>query len=67
MFFLFAVVWVTDILGYFVGRTVGGPRLALRISPKKTWSGAVGRCARRGRRGGGFCRADGLLDHRLAA
>ena len=42
MFFLFAVVWVTDILGYFVGRTVGGPRLALRISPKKTWSGAVG-------------------------
>jgi phosphatidate cytidylyltransferase len=42
MFFLFAVVWVTDILGYFVGRTVGGPRLALRISPKKTWAGAVG-------------------------
>jgi phosphatidate cytidylyltransferase len=42
IFFLFAVVWVTDILGYFVGRTVGGPRLALRISPKKTWAGAVG-------------------------
>jgi phosphatidate cytidylyltransferase len=42
MFFLFAVVWVTDILGYFVGRAVGGPRLALSISPKKTWAGAVG-------------------------
>ncbi len=42
MFFLFAVVWVTDILGYFVGRAVGGPRLALRISPKKTWAGAIG-------------------------
>ncbi|MBV9970541.1 MAG: phosphatidate cytidylyltransferase, partial [Xanthobacteraceae bacterium] len=42
MFFLFAVVWMTDILGYFVGRAVGGPRLALRISPKKTWSGAGG-------------------------
>ena len=42
MFFLFAVVWVTDILGYFVGRTIGGPRLALRISPKKTWAGAIG-------------------------
>jgi phosphatidate cytidylyltransferase len=42
MFFLFAVVWVTDILGYFVGRTLGGPRLALRISPKKTWAGAIG-------------------------
>jgi len=40
MLFLFAVVWSTDILGYFVGRTVGGPRLARRISPKKTWSGA---------------------------
>jgi phosphatidate cytidylyltransferase len=42
VFFLFAVVWVTDILGYFVGRAVGGPRLALRISPKKTWAGAIG-------------------------
>jgi phosphatidate cytidylyltransferase len=42
VYFLFAVVWVTDILGYFVGRAVGGPRLALRISPKKTWAGAIG-------------------------
>jgi phosphatidate cytidylyltransferase len=42
MFFLFAAVWSTDILGYFVGRAVGGPRLALRISPKKTWAGAIG-------------------------
>ncbi len=40
--FLFAVVWSTDILGYFVGRTVGGPRLAPAVSPKKTWSGACG-------------------------
>ncbi len=40
--FLFAVVWSTDILGYFVGRTIGGPRLAPHISPKKTWSGACG-------------------------
>jgi len=42
LFFLFAVVWATDILGYFVGRLVGGPRLAVHVSPKKTWSGAVG-------------------------
>jgi len=42
VFFLFAVVWATDILGYFIGRMVGGPRLAVRISPKKTWAGAVG-------------------------
>lgn len=42
IFFLFAVVWATDILGYFVGRLVGGPKLAVRISPKKTWAGAIG-------------------------
>ncbi|MDQ2954330.1 MAG: phosphatidate cytidylyltransferase, partial [Pseudomonadota bacterium] len=40
--FLFAVVWATDIFGYFVGRTMGGPKLAPSISPKKTWSGAIG-------------------------
>ena len=40
--FLFAVVWATDIVAYFVGRALGGPKLAPRISPKKTWSGAVG-------------------------
>jgi phosphatidate cytidylyltransferase len=40
--FLFAVVWSTDILGYFVGRAIGGARLAPRLSPKKTWSGACG-------------------------
>ena len=40
--FLFAVVWGTDILAYFVGRAIGGPKLAPRISPGKTWSGAFG-------------------------
>jgi phosphatidate cytidylyltransferase len=40
--FLFAVVWATDIMAYFVGRTVGGPKLAPAISPGKTISGAVG-------------------------
>jgi phosphatidate cytidylyltransferase len=40
--FLFGVVWATDILGYFVGRFVGGPKLWPRVSPKKTWSGAIG-------------------------
>jgi phosphatidate cytidylyltransferase len=43
--FLFAVVWSTDILGYFVGRAVGGPKLAPRVSPTKTWSGACGGAA----------------------
>ena len=40
--FLFAVVWATDILAYFVGRRIGGPKLWPRVSPKKTWSGALG-------------------------
>ena len=38
---LFAVVWTTDVAAYFVGRWVGGPRLWPRVSPKKTWSGAL--------------------------
>lgn len=40
--FLFAVVWATDILAYFTGRALGGPKLAPAISPGKTWSGAAG-------------------------
>jgi phosphatidate cytidylyltransferase len=40
--FLFAIVWTTDIVAYFVGRMIGGPKLFPRASPKKTWSGAIG-------------------------
>jgi phosphatidate cytidylyltransferase len=36
------VVWATDIGGYFAGRGIGGPKLWPRISPNKTWAGAVG-------------------------
>ncbi|WP_137112787.1 phosphatidate cytidylyltransferase [Rhodobacter sp. SY28-1] len=38
---LVAVVVASDVLGYFVGRTVGGPKFWPAISPKKTWSGTV--------------------------
>lgn len=41
MFVLF-VVWAADIGGYFAGRGIGGPKLWPRVSPKKTWAGAVG-------------------------
>ena len=39
---LFFVVWATDVGGYVVGKSVGGPKLAPRISPKKTWAGFGG-------------------------
>jgi len=42
MLFLFAVVWATDVAAYFAGRAIGGPKLWPAVSPKKTWSGALG-------------------------
>jgi phosphatidate cytidylyltransferase len=36
------VVWATDIGGYFAGRGIGGPKLWPRVSPNKTWAGALG-------------------------
>jgi phosphatidate cytidylyltransferase len=40
--FVLVIVWVTDSGGYFAGRSIGGPKLWPRVSPKKTWAGAVG-------------------------
>src|SRR5262249_7674776 len=45
---LLTVIWVLvlvvaiDTGAFFVGRTIGGPKLAPRISPKKTWAGLLG-------------------------
>lgn len=39
--FVLLVVWATDIAAYFGGRAMGGPKLWPRVSPKKTWSGAL--------------------------
>jgi len=41
-YWLLAVVWANDIAAYAVGRAVGGPKLAPRWSPKKTWAGFLG-------------------------
>jgi phosphatidate cytidylyltransferase len=42
LFWVLAVVWATDIGAYAAGRTFGGPRLAPRWSPRKTWAGLAG-------------------------
>ena len=41
MLWLVLVVVVTDIVGYFAGRSLGGPKFWPAISPKKTWSGTA--------------------------
>ena len=42
VFPILAAVVATDVGAYFVGRSIGGPKLAPRISPGKTWSGLIG-------------------------
>lgn len=39
---LLAVIGAADVGAYFTGRHFGGPKLAPRISPGKTWSGVGG-------------------------
>jgi phosphatidate cytidylyltransferase len=40
--FIAVTVWTTDIFAYGAGRAIGGPLLLPRVSPNKTWAGAVG-------------------------
>ena len=40
--FILGVIWVSDSAAYFVGSAFGRHKLAPRISPGKTWEGAIG-------------------------
>ena len=42
LFWMFAVIWSTDIFAFFAGKMLGGAKLAPTISPNKTWSGMIG-------------------------
>ncbi len=42
MLTLLLIVWASDISAYFSGRAIGGPKLAPKVSPKKTWAGFIG-------------------------
>lgn len=42
MLWLVAVIVATDIMGYFAGKSIGGPKFWPRVSPNKTWAGAIG-------------------------
>ena len=42
LFWMFAIIWSTDIFAFFAGRILGGPKLMPTVSPNKTWAGLAG-------------------------
>ena len=39
---LFVIVWATDTGALVCGNLIGGPRMAPKLSPSKTWAGTIG-------------------------
>ncbi|MEM6660388.1 MAG: phosphatidate cytidylyltransferase [Pseudomonadota bacterium] len=60
MVWLIAIVVATDIAGYFVGKSFGGPKFWPKVSPKKTWSGTAGGWVAAAVVGGVFARYGGF-------
>jgi phosphatidate cytidylyltransferase len=54
LLWVLGLVWATDTGAYIAGRKLGGPKLAPRISPNKTWAGLFGGMAAAGLVGLGF-------------
>ncbi len=42
LFWMFAIIWSTDIFAFFAGKILGGPKLMPTVSPNKTWAGLGG-------------------------
>lgn len=42
LFWMVATIWAFDTGAYLSGRAIGGPKLAPRVSPNKTWAGVLG-------------------------
>jgi phosphatidate cytidylyltransferase len=60
-------IWATDIGAYAAGKSIGGPKLAPRLSPKKTWAGLIGGMASAALFGAGVAIAFGAAMPWLAA
>ena len=41
LLWLVVLVVISDVMGYFAGKSLGGPKFWPRVSPKKTWSGTI--------------------------
>jgi len=65
--YLLLVIWGTDIGAYAAGRSIGGPKLMPRISPKKTWAGLIGGMASAAAVGAGVASAMGAQSPLTAA